>query len=146
MSQRSKVQPSSGTGGLSELADSETPGLMVKDPQRPHLNSWMPAPLPCQKNQRNPNRAILCSYLPRGHFGKVLPSEKEGIPTQEEGREEKWKKKTREGGKEKGKEGGREGEHRKNGIKLLVSGLVCKELGSHHSHSYKTRAEQTENQ
>lgn len=60
-------------------------------------------PSPTKKNQRNPNRAILCSYLPCGHFGKVPPSEKEGTPTQEEGREEKWKKETREGGKEGGR-------------------------------------------
>lgn len=58
------------------------------------------------------------------------------------------RKEGRKDGKKK-YEGGREGRkegHRNNGIKLPVSGLVCKKLGSHHSHSYKKKAEQMENQ
>ena len=57
----------------------------------------------------------------------------------------------RKEGRKDGKkyEGGREvrkEEHRNNAIKLPVSGLVCKKLGSHHAHAYNNKAEQMENQ
>ena len=46
----------------------------------------------------------------------------------------------------RGRREGRKEEHRNNGIKLPVSGLVCKKLGNHHAHSYNKKAEQMENQ
>ena len=133
MSQRSKVQPSSGKGGLSEfgrLWNSKTHAQGPTEGTSKLVGATSP------KYQSNWIVRLLCSYLPCGHFGKDFWRKRvEGaLRRRKEGRKDGKKSMRREG-----KEGANE-EHRNNGIKLPVSGLVCKKLGSHHSHSYNKKS------